>query len=110
MGELVLHTRCCPGENITLEDFERMLRGMSAELEALDLVVETGPIYQRFRHPVMDTDETDDEWFFTMTFRDRDQCEKAVQYMYREKGKGIEEHNRLQAMVCDAEFSCWELK
>lgn len=105
---VIFHSRFRLAEGVALPAFQHQLRIMSQSMQELKLVEETGPIHSRYRHPVMDTDNSAHEYFFTMTFRDRSQCEQAVEYMYKEAGPGISSHITLQKLVADPVFSCWE--
>ena len=105
---LVLHSSFRLARGVSIDTFREQLAAMSKALQQLYLVEATGSVHSRFRHPVMDTDESPHEYFFTMTFRNRSQCEQAVEYMYRESGPGIASHITLQKLIKDPVFSCWE--
>jgi hypothetical protein len=51
--------------------FAERIRQLSASLEQRQLLSTTGPIGNRFPHPIMDTDEADLDTFFIMSFESR---------------------------------------
>ena len=93
----------------TVEEFGSKLKEFSSHMRELGLLESTGPIGRRQRHPVMDTDdERDHEYFFIMSFADREQCDRAV-----DKIKSVEEpdasiHKAVYANIHDPVFICWE--
>ena len=94
---------------IGVGQFAVALNALSDHMPAERLLESTGPIGRRQRHPVMDTDkERDHEFFFIMAFADRDQCDRAVQYMYRHGTEGDAIHRRVYAQIDDPVFICWE--
>ena len=96
-----------PGESI--DDFRESVEQLAAFLKGKDMLASLGPIGRRQRHPVMDTDdERDHEYFFIMSFADRDQCDRAVEHMYRHEGKGDTIHKAVYGRIADPVFICWE--
>lgn len=86
----------------TLGDFERRLR-------ELDLVESFGEIGRRHRNTIMDTDEQrDHDYFFLMSFRDREQCDRAIALMRDETKPTAAVHLSLFTLIDDPIFSCWE--
>jgi len=74
-----------------------------------DMLQETGPVGRRYRHPIMDTDtDNDHEFFFVMSFRDREQCEIAVKYIQQPSLEDTEIHKQVYSKVADPVFSCWD--
>ena len=56
----------------------------------------------------MDTDEErDQEFFFIMTFRNRAQCDRAVDYIQPREDPGDTVHRGVEDLVRDAVFVCW---
>jgi len=93
----------------TVEEFSSKLIEFSAHMRGPGLIETTGPIGRRQRHPIMDTDdERDHEYFFIMSFADREQCDKAVEQMQSKKEPGNSIHTAVYSSICDAVFICWE--
>ena len=95
---------------VSIEEFRDAVDAMTALLQSEDLLHATGPIGRRQRHPVMDTDaERNHEYFFTMTFQDRAQCDRSVAHVYRKEEPADSVHRTVFAAVeDDAIFICWE--
>jgi len=75
----------------------------------IDLMDSTGPIGRRHRHEVMDTDsERDHEYFFIISFRDRAQCDRAVDHIYRHTEPAESIHKAVYSSIADPIFICWE--
>ena len=95
------------GEDIAA--FRNNVADLTAYLQSKDLLHRTGPIGRRQRHPVMDTDaERDHEYFFIMTFIDRDQCDRAVEQIYKHEGRGDAIHTAVYGKITDPVFVCRE--
>lgn len=93
----------------TVDDFRRSLATFHTFLQQIDLVETTGPIGRRQKHPVMDTDdERDHEYYFIMSFRDRDQCDRAVEYIYKHQEPVESVHNEVFSIIENPIFTCWE--
>ena len=57
----------------------------------------------------MDTDdERDHEYFFIMSFRDREQCDQAVELIKSFEEPDTSIHKAVYANISDAVFICWE--
>lgn len=94
---------------VDVGQFSQSLDDLSEHMRSASLLESMGPIGRRQRHPVMDTDkERDHEYFFIMDFADRDQCDRAVEYMYRQGTEGDVIHRRVYAQIDDPVFICWE--
>ncbi len=93
----------------SIDEFQRSLAEFSTQLEAVELVRHTGPIGRRQRHPIMDTDgERDHEYFFVMSFRDRAQCDRAVEHIRLCSEPSETIHKAVYSKVKDEIFICWE--
>lgn len=91
-----------------VESFSVLLEALSEHMRIAGLLESTGPIGRRQRHPVMDTDsERDHEYFFIMAFADREQCDRAVAYMYRQGTEGDAIHRQVYAQIDNPVFICW---
>ena len=96
-------------QGVRLQDFRARLGDFSRLMCSKDMLQETGPVARRFRHPIMDTDtDNDREFFFVMSFRDREQCEDAVKYIQQPAPEDSEIHESVYAKVTDPVFSCWD--
>ena len=96
-------------QGVELEDFRALLEAFTRLMCGKDMLHETGPVGRRLRHPIMDTDTANHhEFFFEMTFRDRQQFDAAVKYMQKPLGADAETHELVYAKVTDPVFSCWE--
>ena len=97
------------GPDDTIAGFERSLRDFTAHLQSCQLIHATGPVGRRQRHPIMDTDgERDHEFFFIMSFLDRAQCDKAVEYILPREQPAEASHKAMYKKVRDPIFICWE--
>jgi hypothetical protein len=95
-----------PGE--TIDAFRDALAELTAHLAEEGLVDRVGPIGLRQRDTIMDTDdERDHQYFFIMTFKDREQCDRSVQYMYQEDEPADTLHKRTYSKITDPVFISW---
>lgn len=93
----------------SIDEFRRSVADLTSHLQGLDLVQSTGPIGRRQRDTIMDTDsERDHEYFFIMSFRDRAQCDRAVEYILPHDEPGDSIHRAVYANVRNPVFICWE--
>ena len=94
---------------ISLDEFRQVLADFTSHMSEIDLVHSTGPIGRRQRDTIMDTDsERDHEYFFIMSFRDRAQCDQAVEYILPHKEPAESIHEAVNSRVKDPIFICWE--
>lgn len=94
---------------ISVDEFRQSLDDFTAHLKTADIIHSTGPVGRRQRDTIMDTDnERDHEYFFIMSFRDRAQCDRAVEYILPHKEPSDSIHNSMYAKVKDPIFICWE--
>ena len=93
----------------TVDEFSNKLAEFSSHMQGLGLLESTGAVGRRQRHPVMDTDdERDHEYFFIMSFSDREQCDRAVEKIRAAEQPGDSIHQAVYANICDPVFICWE--
>jgi hypothetical protein len=93
----------------SLEEFRESLAAFSQHMEGLDLQQSAGPIGRRQSDTIMDTDdERDHQYFFITTFRDRAQCDLAVEYIRPPADSGEPSHISVLTKVTDPVFICWE--
>jgi len=93
----------------TADQFQQSVVEFTEHLKDQDLIHSSGPVGRRQRHPVMDTDtERDHEYFFIMSFRDRAQCDRAVEHV-EPRAQPVESfHESVLSVVSDPVFICWE--
>ncbi len=95
--------------DVSIDEFKESLAVFDAHLLDLKLIHSTGPVGRRQHHPIMDTDrERDHEYFFIMSFRDRAQCDRAVDHILPHEEPADSIHHTMHAKVCDPIFICWE--
>ena len=94
--------------SVSAAAFAEAIRQLSASLEQQQLLTTTGLIGERFPHPIMDTDETDLDTFFIMSFENRAQLEEAVAHMTGSAGLSAETHRQLWGQLDSYRFTCWE--
>jgi hypothetical protein len=105
---LHMHTSFDLAQGTSIEDFGTALNIFSEMMVAKGLVVETGPIAKRCKHPIMDTDEQrGHQYFFVMSFRDREQCDDAVRHIQESKSDSDPVHRAVYANIVEPIFSCW---
>ena len=93
----------------TVDEFRRSVADFTAHLKKIDLVESTGPVGRRQTDTIMDTDsERDHEYFFIMTFRDRAQCDRAVEHIYSLTEPEDAVHKAVYALIEDPVFICGE--
>jgi hypothetical protein len=78
-------------------------------LQRAGLVECTGPLGLRQLHPVMDTDSArTQQYFFIMSFRDRKQCDQAVELIESHSEPCASIHQSLFRKIENSVFTCWE--
>ena len=94
---------------VTIEEFRKSVAIFTTHVEDLGIADSTGPIGRRQRHPIMDTDsERDHEYFFVISFRDREQCDRAVRCLQSREEPGESIHKAMWSKIADPVFICWE--
>lgn len=94
---------------ISTDEFRQSIADFTAHLKNIELVHSTGPIGRRQSDTIMDTDsERDHEYYFIMSFRDRAQCDRAVEYVLPHEEPGESIHKAVYSKVKDQIFICWE--
>ena len=95
--------------DVSIDEFQESLADFDSHLLKLELIHSTGPVGRRQRHPIMDTDsERNHEFFFIMSFRDRAQCDRAVDHILPHEEPADSIHHTMYAKVRDPVFTCWE--
>ena len=94
---------------ITIEEFQQSVADFAAHLLDIDLIHSTGPVGRRKTDTIMDTDsERDHEYFFIISFRDREQCDRSADYILPHEEPGESIHHAVYSKVKDQIFICWE--
>ena len=89
--------------------FVRAYQAFLAEMQALDLVVSSGPIGRRQNDTPMDTDEERDHGYFViMTFRNRAQVDAAYEHIESQREPGNRTHDSVYSQVRNPVFICWQ--
>ena len=102
-------TSCNLREGTSAVELRSALETFAERLKSSDLVHSVGPVGKRQRDTILDTDEArDHEYFFTMSFRDREQRDRAIRNIAEDGGANVSLHVALQQLVSDPIFSCWE--
>ena len=93
----------------SLDEFCDAIGEFTKHMKEKDLVESMSPIGRRQSDTIMDTDsERDHEYFFTMSFRDRAQCDLAVAQIYPHEMPTDSLHSAVYAGIKDQVFICWE--
>lgn len=95
-------------DGTAIEEFRSALQTLSAQLIDAGVLKSTGPIGRRQRHPVMDTEERDHEFYFIMSFDNREQCDRSVEHLYALGAHDDPAHVATYNKISDAVFVCWE--
>ena len=82
-------------EDENIDEFRVCLDLFSLKLIKDELLESTTPITKRFHHPVMDTDKSNFEYFFIMKFKNEDQMERSVKYIFEESEPGLTLHQNV---------------
>ena len=93
----------------SIADFRVSVENLTNHMRGIDLVHSTGPTGRRQSDTIMDTDsERNHEYFFIMSFRDREQCDNAVDYLLPHEEPGESIQKEVYSKVKDQIFICWE--
>ena len=94
---------------VSIDEYAKALAEFTRHLQESDLIDSVGPIGRRHRHPVMDTDsEREHEYYFISSFRDREQCDRAVEYIQSQREPAHSVHHLMYSKIFDSVFICWE--
>ncbi len=92
-----------------LEGFRQSLSKYTDHMRGLDLVVDYEPIGRRQSDTIMDTDaERNHQYFMLMHFRDREQSDRAVDYIKSRQEPGATIHREVYSKVKNQVFICWQ--
>ena len=96
-----------PEENET--EFRQSVAEFTAHLTNSQLIHSSGRVGRRQRDTIMDTDgERDPEFFLLLSFRDREQCDQAIQQVFARLDPVDSVHRTVYSMIKDEIFICWE--
>ena len=94
--------------SVSRQTFEDSLSELSRYLEREGLISSSSSVGERYRHPIMDTDEADLDLLFTLSFETREQLEASIKLMTERVGLGTGLHENLWSQLNDYRFTCWE--
>ena len=95
--------------SVTIDEFQQSIAKFTTHMQELGAVESISSIGRRQRHPIMDTDnDRDHEYFFILSFRDRDQCDRAVDYILPHEEPDETIHNAVSSKIANPIFICWE--
>ncbi len=96
-------------DNVTIKEFQEANALFVAHMKGLGMVESVSPVGRRQHHPIMDTDhERGQEYFFTMTFLDRDQCDQAVDCIQSHCEPEDKIHFAISSKIINYVFICWD--
>lgn len=98
-----------PGTNV--DEFKQHYESFMDRAKLLGLAASTGTVGKRVADTPMDTDAEDaPEYYVVMSFRDREQMDRA--YAYMEDGgsdpSDLKPHSAIKFVVRNAIFTCWQ--
>ena len=93
----------------SIDEFQLAFAKFATHLKDSGFIHSTGPIGRRQSDTIMDTDsERDHEYFVVMSFEDRAQCDRSVEYILPHKEPADSIHKAVYSKVADPVFICWE--
>lgn len=105
---MYLHSSFDLAEGVSLEDYKTALAEFTAAMKSRNLIVDTGPVLERCRHPIMDTDDDrGHRYIFVISFTDLDQCNAAVEHIQAADSACDPAHRALYGNIIGPIFSCW---
>ena len=93
---------------VSAEAFARTVADLTRYLQGAELISGASAVGKRYRHPIMDTDKDDLDFFFTLSFDTLQQLEASVEYMAGRSGEGAQLHEQLWSQLARYRFTCWE--
>ena len=94
---------------VSIFEFQKSNNIFLEQMRELRLIESSSPIGRRNKHPVMDTDtERDHEYFYTISFKDKNQCDQAVEYIQAQTALSVSIHGGLSSKIQNQVFICWE--
>ena len=89
------------------ETFAQTVAELTDYLQSAELISGASAVGKRYRHPIMDTDKDDLDFFFTISFDSHQQLETSVDYMTGRSGAGAQLHEQLWSQLAQYRFTCW---
>ena len=103
-----MHTSFDLAPGVNIDDYRITLNQFSSLMQENGLIVATGPVLERCHHPIMDTDEhREHQYFFVISFTDREQCDAAVRHIQAAKADSDSVHRAIYRDIIQPIFSCW---
>jgi hypothetical protein len=103
-----MHTSFDLAAEVNIDDYRITLNQFSSLMKENGLIVATGPVLERCHHPIMDTDEhRGHQYFFVISFTDREQCDAAVRHIQASKADSDSVHRAIYRDIIQPIFSCW---
>jgi hypothetical protein len=94
---------------ISADEFCESVALFTTHLTDGGLICSAGPIGRRQSETILDTDEErQQEYFFSISFRDRAQSDRAVEHIFRHEEPTEAIHTAVYSKVTDEIFICWE--
>jgi|TARA_B110000902_G_scaffold266589_1_gene354950 hypothetical protein len=94
---------------ISMAEFQHALNQYCEHLMVRGLLESCGPIGQRQRDTILDTDdERDQQFFMLMFFRDKAQSDKAVEFISDNLAIDNSLHRQLYSKADNFIFICWQ--
>ena len=95
--------------DVTIKEFGLSVDAYEQHMKEKNLALLMGPIGQRQSDTIMDTDnERDHQFFFLSTFRNRAQCDRAIDYILKHEEPGDSIHKAMYSKVQNQVFICWQ--
>jgi hypothetical protein len=93
---------------VAIEQFRDGIAAFTDHLRSRDMAVAISPIGKRVADTPLDTDkERAHQYFVTMSFRDRSQSEKALDYLKQHVDPGESFHHAVYSRALNPIFICW---
>lgn len=93
---------------VTLAEFQAANTRFAVFMREQGLIESIGPVGRRCKHPVMDTDERGQDYFFITSFVDRAQCDASADFIMVGSEPGLGIHAEVMEKVVNSVFVCWE--
>ena len=94
---------------VSIQAFSETMAVLFEQLRGQDLVESMGPIGRRQDDTPMDTDqERDHQYFFILSFRDREQCDRSYDHILARLEPEKSRHQDMLSKVEDPVFICFE--
>ena len=95
--------------DVSIKEFGLSIDAYEQHMKEKKLAHSMGPIGQRQSDTIMDTDnERDQQYYFISTFRDRAQCDQAVDYILQHEEPVDSIHKAMYSKVQNSIFICWQ--